>query len=341
MYKPDYVFTDLPSLGKTLRVADGIYWVRMPLPFKLDHINLWLLQDRDGWTIVDTGINTAQVKFAWESIFENYYICDSSVKKIIVTHFHPDHIGLAGWLTQRFGVPLHATITEWAFAHIQSSASLENSKDNYLSFYRAAGLDRDYDEILINRIGSYASKVSPIPQSVHRIAEGDEIDINGRIWRVIIGEGHAPEHACLYCEEQNVLISGDQILPRISPNISVGPLEPNSNPLKQFISSLDNFRAIPEETLILPSHDFPFRGLSGRLEQLLKHHQERLDETLVICTNPVSAIEIQRGLFKRKLDNHQIFFAIGEALAHAHYLLEVKKVSRKKDKQGVNRFCAL
>ena len=340
MYKPNYLNKVVPSLGETIEVAEDIFWVRMPLPFKLDHINLWLLRDGDGWTIIDTGIDTSDVRRAWESIFLDRKIGKLSIKKVIVTHFHPDHIGLAGWLTKRFSVPLCATITEWAFAHMQFSSSPKTSRNNYLSFYKKAGFEENLLEIVESRLGRYSDSVSPIPQSVIRICDGDHLEINRNAWEIIVGAGHAPEHACLYSRDLGVLISGDQILPRISPNVSVWPLEPEANPLKLFLESLEKFRRIPEETIILPSHDWPFKGLSGRLDELYEHHQERLNVTLEICSRPVSALEIQRTLFKKKLDNHQLFFAVGEALAHAHYLLDKGLVFREKGEDGVYRFCS-
>ena len=340
MYKPIYAFKGAPETGKTMEVAPGVHWLRMPLPFKLNHINLWLLKDGAGWTIIDTGIKTEEVKKAWREIFFEKKISDTCVKKIIVTHFHPDHIGLAGWLKERFCAPVYITLTEWAFSRMQFLETQESSRTSHQAFYHSIGFDSDLMKLTHKRMGRYATIVSPIPQSIVRISDGDNIEINGESWSVIIGKGHAPEQATLFNNDAKILISGDQVLPRISPNISVVPSEPEGNPLKLFLTSLDSFRSLPEDTLVLPSHDWPFLNLIERLDDLSTHHQERLDKTLEICSRSVTGMEILRGLFERELDDHQLFFAVGESLAHVNYLLSKKMLKRDTDKSGVYWFCS-
>lgn len=339
MYKPDYLFgADVPDLGATMRVAPGVYWLRMPLPFKLNHINLWLLDDGDGWTVVDTGIARDEVKDAWRALAETYFSKDKPLKRIIVTHYHPDHVGLAGWMCETFQVQLWMPLTEWTFARMFSLDTFETGRDEFVGFYRAAGFDDELTKSVNARMGRYPSVVSTIPASIIRIAEGDEIDIGGRNWRVIVGTGHAPEHACLYCAEANILISGDQVLPRISPNVGVWPQEPTANPLALFLVSLDKFQNLPEDTLVLPSHDWPFYGLLGRLDDLREHHAERLDETWAACVTPATGVDVLKALFKREFDSHQLFFAIGEALAHVHHLEGSGRVVREIDPAGVHYF---
>jgi glyoxylase-like metal-dependent hydrolase (beta-lactamase superfamily II) len=351
VYVPDYAYDAAPEAGDAVEVAKGIYWLRMPLPFKLDHINLWLLEDDDesgaGWTIVDTGIAREEVKAAWEQVFGDFFTGDKPLKRVIVTHFHPDHLGLAGWLVERFGVPLWMPREEWAWGRM---LSLDDSGDTmrpaFERFYRAAGFDEAMMADAARRPGRYAKIVSPVPGAFRRISDGDVIGIGGREWRVIVGTGHAPEHACLHCRELEVLISGDQVLPKISPNVSVWPQEPDAEPLSQYLGSLDKFRGLVPETLVLPSHNLPFRGLEGRLDDLAGHHQERLQETLAVCGNSktgpvtggVTGVEVLRQLFKRKLDTHQLFFAVGEALAHLHHLMGQGKITRRMGEDGVNVF---
>lgn len=338
----NYAYDAAPALGDTIEVAPGVHWLRMPLPFKLDHINLWLLEDNaedgDGWTIVDTGINRDEVRDAWETVFAGHFSDAKPLKRVMVTHFHPDHFGLAGWLTRRFGVPLWMPREEWAQARMLSLETGETSRDAFLRFYHAAGFDKEMMAVAKGRSGRYAKLVSRAPASFIRITDGAEIVINGRTWRSIVGTGHSPEHACLYSAELDVLISGDQVLPKITPNISVWPQEPEADPLALFLGSLDKLRGLGPDTLVLPSHKLPFHGLDGRIDELQGHHAERLGETLNICSEPVNGVEVLRQLFQRELDTHQLFFAIGEALAHLHYLMGQEKIRRRQDDNGVHEF---
>ncbi|MBT3306010.1 MAG: MBL fold metallo-hydrolase [Alphaproteobacteria bacterium] len=342
VYVPDYVYDTAPELGDTIEVAPGVHWLRMPLPFKLDHINLWLLEDKDengdGWTIVDTGINRDEVRDAWETIFAARFSDDKPLKRVIVTHFHPDHFGLAGWLTRRFGVPLWMPREEWTQARMLTLETSETSRGAFGRFYHAAGFDEEMMDAAKARSGRYARAVSRAPTSFIRIAEDDEIKINGRAWRTIVGTGHSPEHACLYSPDLDVLISGDQVLPKISPNVSVWPQEPEADPLSLFLSSLDKLRTLGPNTLVLPSHNRPFRGLDARIDDLQHHHVERLEETRGICSDPVNAVHVLRQLFKRELDTHQLFFAIGETLAHLHYLMGQGTIERRRGDDGVHLF---
>jgi glyoxylase-like metal-dependent hydrolase (beta-lactamase superfamily II) len=338
VYAPDYAYDAAPRPGGAVEVAAGVHWLCMPLPFKLDHINLWLLDDGDGWTIVDTGIAGDEVKAAWERVFETFLSAAKRLKRVIVTHFHPDHLGLAGWLVDRFEVPLWMPREEWAWGRMLSLDGGSTMRTAFDRFYRAAGFDAAMMEAAAKRPGRYARIVSTVPGAFRRIADGDVIDIGGREWRVIVGAGHSPQHACLHCPDLRVLISGDQVLPKISPNVSVWPQEPDAEPLSLYLSSLEKFRRLAPDTLVLPSHNLPFRGLEGRLDDLASHHAERLAETLSVCANSVTGVEVLRELFKRRLDTHQLFFAAGEALAHLHHLMGQGKIRRRMGDDGVYLF---
>lgn len=330
---------DIIDTGILKEVAPGIHWLRMPLPFQLNHINLWVLEDGDGWTLVDTGINRDETKDAWEGLFKGP-LSGRPVKRIIVTHFHPDHMGLAGWLTEKFDVQMWATETEWGTASRLYKDTGPEHVERARFFYHAAGFDDALMEEVDKRQNPYPRRVSTIPDSYRKISDGEIIDIGGRNWQVIVGTGHSPEHACLYCSDPNVLISGDQILPKITPNVSVFPQFPERNPLELFISSLDNFRGLDPDTLVLPSHNWPFRGLIERLDQLAHHHDERLDEVVAACVEPLCAIDVQNHLFKRELDVHQFFFAIGESLSHINYLVGRGRLNRETDANGVDQYRA-
>ncbi len=338
VFTPNYTFEGEPPLGETMSVADGVHWLRMPLPFKLNHINLWLIEDGDGWVIVDTGIKRSEVQEAWERIFQDT-MQGRPVTRVIVTHFHPDHAGLAGWLVERFDAPLLMPLTEWTFGRMLAMDGGEQTLQSYRRFYHRAGFTDEMMETVTRRLGGYGKNVAPIPAAMHRIADSDEILIGGKTWQVIVGRGHSPEHACLYCAELDVLISGDQVLPKISPNVSVWPQEPDGRPLGLFMDSLRKIdAAIPGDPLVLPSHNWPFRGLHARIADLLAHHEERLEETAAVLTEPMTGVDVLRHLFDRELDEHQTFFAIGETLAHLHMLMDRGQAIRTADAAGVDRY---
>ncbi len=320
-----------------MAIAPGIRWLRMPLPFALDHINLWLLEDGAGWTIVDTGYASAETKELWERVFAEH-LGGLPVTRVIVTHYHPDHIGLAGWLTKRWQAPLWVTEKEWLFARVMSRGDDDFAAPRR-DFARRAGLDPASIEHFGEREKSYRRGVPTVPASFQRLADGMTVEIGGREWRVIVGEGHAPELACLYCAEIGVLISSDQVLPKISPNISVQAHEPDGDPLARYLSSLAKLRvSVPPETLVLPSHNLPFFGLHARIDTLAAHHQARCGQVMAACARPRTARQMVPLLFRRPLDAHQLGFALGEALAHLHYLMHQGALDRMLCADGVNRF---
>jgi glyoxylase-like metal-dependent hydrolase (beta-lactamase superfamily II) len=328
-----------PAPGTVKEVAKGVYWLRMPLPFALDHINLWLLEDGDGWTIVDTGLASGETRALWERVFAAA-LHGRRVKRILVTHFHPDHIGLAGWLAERWDAPLWTSEKEWLWAR---SLSLDTDPAAFFSeakrFYHAAGLDEAAVASSWGGGNPYLKRVGPIPRSFHRLADGDSVGIGGRTWRVIVGCGHAPEHVCLWCPELAVFIAGDQVLPKISPNVSLWPTEPEGDPLALYLESLERIRAVvPADVLVLPSHNMPFRGLHERIGQLVEHHEERLALVESAVADPRTAADIVPVLFRRKLDAHQLGFAVGEALAHLQYLVRAGRISRRTRPDGVHEF---
>ncbi len=327
-----------PAPGEVIPIAPGVLWLRMKLPFALNHINLWLLDDGPTWTAVDTGFALPETKAAWQQIFAAE-LGGRPIGRVIVTHYHPDHIGMAGWLTEHWQAKLWTTEKEWLHAIMMSRDGNEDGARLRRDFAHGAGLDDEAATSFAERQGNYRRGVPSVPPAYHRIGEGTAIAIGGREWRVIIGEGHAPEHACLYCAETGVLIAGDQILPRISPNISVQAHEPDGDPLARYLASLDKLRRVlPAETFVLPSHNLPFHGAHTRIDELAAHHHARCGDVVAACARPHSAAELMPVLFKRALDRHQIGFALGEALAHAHYLIGQGELDRATGADGVNRF---
>ncbi|MEE8332568.1 MAG: MBL fold metallo-hydrolase [Alphaproteobacteria bacterium] len=334
--KPDYAFPR-QSHGELCEVAPGVHWVHMPLPFALNHVNLWLLDDGDGWTVVDTGYNNDDTRAHWETIFDKF-LDGRPVTRVIVTHFHPDHVSLAGWFVERFGAEIWMTYSEWMQAQLNRHGGPTADMDARIQFYRDNGMEDDGADGYVETRPDFARIIMPLPVAFHRMMEGDEIRIGGHGWRIIIGAGHSPEHAALWCADLNVLISGDQVLPRISTNVSLQCNEPDGDPLRLFLTSLEKFRPLPADVLVLPSHDRPFRGLHDRIDALGEHHEERLRAAHEACADPMTAADLIPVLFKRKLDRHQFGFAIGEALAHAQYLVTDGRLTRARDPDGLLRY---
>lgn len=328
-----------PDAGETLEIAPGILWLRMPIPFKgLDFINIYLLEDADGWTIIDTAVNTSMVRNLWEKVFDKY-LKGKPVKRVICTHFHPDHIGLAAWLTERWNITLSMSMGEWAFGRMLFLEAQPEVPEDVIEFYQRVGLsdemlqamrDRGYDGI--------RKVVYDYTSSIDRLEEGQILELAGRSWEIIVGCGHSPEHVCLYSEELNMLISGDQVLPRISPHIGVYPAEPNADPLGKFLGSIDKFRHLPKDTLVLPSHNDVFIGLHNQLDYYENHHNDRLNQLKLTCAAPKKVRELLPVLFGDKIDENNISLAMAEALSHCHYLVGTGDLVRTTGEDGVWRF---
>ncbi len=346
----DYPFAEtLPAPGTAIDVAPGIRWARMRLPFALDHINVWLLRDhsdhsdaepgRPGWTIVDTGIDDAPTRADWEQLFATA-LDGLPVLRLVVTHMHPDHIGLAHWICARWNVRLWISAADYNVARVASSASAGFGGPLSASFMAAHGM---VDPIAVREVGErksyYRGLVPALPQTYRRLLDGLDLRIGGTSWHCHVGFGHAPEHMALHDASGSVLVSGDMVLPRISTNVSVIDVEPEADPLTLYLESIERMRAIDAGVLVLPSHGRPFKGLHTRIDQLRDHHEERFAEVLKACAEaPLSAFDLVRVLFKRRLDLHQMTFAIGESIAHCHALWHVGRLRRTLCADGVFRF---
>lgn len=344
-----YPFNDaLPSEGSTLEIAPGIRWIRMGLPFALDHINLWLLRDRrkdargawvDGWTVVDCCIDSATTRAQWEQVFA-HSLDGLPILRVIVTHMHPDHIGLAHWICERWQAPLWISATDYNAARNAVYDRHGFGGEANADFYALHGMrDETFLRHVRERVSYFPTLVPALPPCFHRMQNQDLVDIGEFSWQCISGYGHAPEHIALYCQDQRLLLSGDMVLPRISTNVSVHAVEPEADSLRLFLSSLERYLELPPTTLVLPSHGKPFTGLHERIQQLQAHHEERLNDIMEASkTQPLSAADILPILFKRPLDSHQMTFAMGEALAHLHYLWHGGRLVRSLDATGIHRF---
>jgi glyoxylase-like metal-dependent hydrolase (beta-lactamase superfamily II) len=327
----------VPQPGEAIEVAPGVLWIRMGLPFALDHINLWLLADGDGWTIVDTGYGSEATRALWERHFADT-LAGRPVRNVVVTHYHPDHVGCAAYLVERTGAPFHMTAAEYLSAHAAHDDSAGFDRESTLALFARNGLDTASIPEKARKANAYLRGVASVPRHYRRMMHGERLRIGGRDWEVITVFGHAPEQATLWCESLGVLISGDQVLPRITSNVGVWGSQPDSDPLSLFLDSLGRYAHLPADALVLPSHDRVFRGLHPRIAQLHEHHERRLERLLEGCAKPITAYEAIPLLFKRALDEHQMRFAMGEAIAHLHYLEKAGRIRRESPTSEIVRF---
>ena len=335
-YQPDYPFPRLED-GQTLEVADGVHWIRMPLPFALDHINLWLLADGDGWTVIDTGYNSAATRDIWKRALGEI-AGGGAPARVICSHFHPDHMGLAGWFAAEFGASLWMTYSEWLQAHLARSRQLTHDFERWDEFFVENGASAQKTDGFRTFLSRLDEPWYSIPQTVRRIRDGEDIPIGDHTWRVITGGGHTHEHASLWCAGRDILISGDQILPRITSNISLWYTEPEGDPLGDYLESFAKFGAISDRTLVLPSHGYPFRGIHGRIGELRDHHEARLETALAVCAEPRTADEVIPFLFDRDIGPDDYSFAIGETLAHLNRLVSAGRLERRRSADGLIRY---
>lgn len=309
-----------PETGELIEIGPGVGWARLPVPGALKHINIWVLEDEGGVAIVDTGLDIPQSREAWDALFAGP-LAGLTVTRVICTHFHPDHLGLAGWLTERFAVPLWMTRGEWLFARMLVADVREAPPAEAIAWWRSAGWSEERIEAEAARgWGRFARMVSPVPVSFVRVQDGERLRLGTRTWRVVMGSGHSPEHACLVDDEAGLIIAGDQVLPRITSNVSLSLSEPEADPLGEWLDSIARLKQLPESLLVLPSHGEPFTGLHARLDALDHGHRDRLDALHAQLDEPRRAVDCFGILFRRQIDDSILGLATGEALAHLRHL---------------------
>jgi glyoxylase-like metal-dependent hydrolase (beta-lactamase superfamily II) len=328
--------TPEPGSGEALEVAPGVLWLRMPLFGALGFINVWALADGEGWAIVDTGLQTHDTAQAWRKAFAGV-LGGKPITRVICTHLHPDHVGLAGWMTRKFACRLWMTRLEYFQCRMLVADTGREAPEDGIRFFRAAGWDEEAIENYKAKFGGFGKAIYQLPDSYRRLSDGDAFEVGGHEWRVVTGNGHSPEHACLWCPELNLLISGDQVLPRISSNVSVFPTEPDADPLSDWLTSLAKLKAaIPDEVLVLPAHNDPFHGLHARLDHLTAGHERslmRLEKQL--ATEPKRAVDVFGALFARTIGPELAGMATGESLAHINCLIHRGLAVREVDDDGV------
>jgi glyoxylase-like metal-dependent hydrolase (beta-lactamase superfamily II) len=337
MVRPiEFPFAAPPQPLELIEVAKGIFWLRLPLPFRLDHVNLYLVEDVEGYALIDTGIDNPTSRALWDALFEGP-LRDKPLTRIVATHCHPDHIGLAGWLCERFGLPLLASQTEYLVALTIRLDPAALNAEPYRTFYHSHGLSEAHTKLLLSGGLYYLRMVSALPRTFRRVIAGETLRIGGRDFSVMTGGGHSPEQVMLYCAAENVLLCADQALAKITPNISVEAMDPDGDPLGIYLRSLESLKqGLPEDVLVLPGHNLPFTGLQTRVAELAAHHRSRCDAILGACAEgPRSVADLVPVVFRRVIDDpHQMGFAFSEALAHANYLVRRDRLRVVKTANG-------
>lgn len=335
-----YPFEQGPKPGEAVDIAPGVKWMRMPLGGALAFINVWALKDGEGWAIVDTGMQTPETTRAWRDVFAKV-LGGAPVTRVLITHMHPDHIGMAGWITRKFDCRMWITRLEYLMCRMLAADTGREAPEDGLRFYQSAGWDQETIDNYKARFGGFGKAMHALPDSYRRLVDGEAIAIGDHTWRVVVGNGHSPEHACLYCPELKLLISGDQVLPKISSNVSVFPTEPDGDPLTDWLTSLARIRSrVPDDVLVLPAHNDPFHGLHTRLEHLIGGHERALSRLEKLIAEPKRSVDVFGVLFKRRITPDLIGMATGESLAHLNCLLTRGLAVREPDANGVDWYRA-
>ena len=333
-----YPLDSTPEAGGWQHIDDDLVWLRMPLPMSLDHINLWLVRDGDGWATIDTGMRLPESKNVWRAVNESL-LGGRGLTRVLVTHMHPDHVGLAGWLCEEFDVRLWMPRLEYFLCRILCADTGRAAPTDGVAFYRAAGLDDAHLERYQQLFGQFGRVVHHMPDAYMRLEQGQTLDMAGHTFEVLVGNGHSPEHACLFDRKRNLIVSGDQILPTISSNVSVWPTEPDANPLADWLDSCRRLReCLPADVLVLPAHGRPFRGAHERLTQLIDEHETGLSKVLDALAAPKCAVDLFGELFRSAVNDGNRTMATGETVAHINYLLARDEIELAEVRDGARYY---
>jgi glyoxylase-like metal-dependent hydrolase (beta-lactamase superfamily II) len=337
-----YPFDAPPKPGEAPLVAPGIRWLRLPLPYRLDHVNIYLLENGDGWTALDTGLGTDDCRQAWDVALTGP-LAEQPLKSLIVSHFHPDHVGLAGWLCQRFGLKMAMPRPEYLHSAMIQYAPADHGETVFRPFYQRHGLSPEATEIVLSRGHEYLRRTTGVPPSYLRIRHGDSLKVGERSFQVLTGGGHSLEQAMLHLPEERIFLAADQVIARISPNVSVHPMEPDLDALGIYLASLRAIReTVANDVLVLPGHGLPFYGLHDRIAELIEHHTARCGDIARACLErALTVAEIVPHVFTRELDAHQTGFAFGEVLAHVNHMLGRGELRLETDAGGIDRYRAV
>lgn len=322
-----FPFAEPPAPHEMREVAPGIFWARIPLPFQLNHVNVYLIRDGEGWAIVDTGTANDDTRAAWEALLSGP-LAGQQITKVIITHFHPDHIGLAGWLCNRCDAPLLTSQTSYLSCRNLSLDPGALEAQSYRDFYQQHGMSPETAALVSTQGHAYLRMVMPLPPTFKRLVAGDHLILGERRFNVLSGDGHAAEQIMLFSPEDRIFLAADQVMVKISPNISVWAVEPDGDPLGLYLRSLEALMAnLPEDTLVLPGHQLPFIGLHQRCRELISHHHQRCALIAQACrVAPMSVADLVPVLFRRPLDPHQLGFAFSETHAHVNRMVEAGEI---------------
>jgi glyoxylase-like metal-dependent hydrolase (beta-lactamase superfamily II) len=321
--------------GTGVVIAPGVLWLRMPLLGSLRWINVWALEEPNGWTLVDTGLNSPETRQAWAATFIGP-MAGRPATRVLATHMHPDHCGLAGWIAERFKVSLWMSQLEYLTCRVMSADTGRVPPQAGVDFYRAAGWDAPALDAYQEKFGAFGRMIHPLPDAYRRLHDGQLLQIGDHEWSIVIGSGHSPEHVCLYCPKLRLFISGDQVLPKITSNVSVFPTEPEADPLSDWLSSLAKLKErVPDDVLVLPAHNSPFLGLHARCDQLIQFHVDSLERLEALLAEPRRVTDVFAALFSRPITREVLFLATGEALAHLNHLSRTGRATSTLDAAGV------
>jgi len=324
-----------PPAGTLVPVAPGIDWWSLPVPGPLRQVNGYLLDDGEALVAVDTGFRSDAAPAHWRAV-----LGDRRVGRVILTHHHPDHSGMAGWLAAAHDAPIAASAIEWLTLRRLVAEARPAVPPELPVFWRSAGWSAgEVAHAAAQGWDRFAALVTPLPFAYRRLDEGDTLAIGGQCWRVWIGQGHSPAHVCLLDEKRGLLIAGDQLLPRISSNVSLSAGEPAADPLGKWLASLARLRTLPADLTVLPGHGAPFCGLHPRIDAIVAEHRERLDALHALLAEPRSARDCFSALFRRAIGPDALWLATGEALAHLRRL-EVEGRAIRVEADGVWRWSA-
>ncbi|MBR0701956.1 MBL fold metallo-hydrolase [Bradyrhizobium diazoefficiens] len=329
-----------PPFGTPREIVPGIVWLRLPLPQLFDHVNVYLFEERDGWALWDTGVDGVCCRDHWEAIFDAF-LGGRGPTRIIGSHFHPDHVGLAGWFHDRFAMPFYMTMGDYLLARALQAEPVAAATAAERAHYRRMGFSTEETAEIPSRASDFQRHMSILPGGFSRLVAGQQLELAGRTWQVLTVGGHAPEMVLLWCPSDRLLLSSDQILPYLVPGVSVNAIEPNADSLGVYLDTLATLREqLPDDVLVLPSHYSPFRGLHGRIDEIERHHDKRMDFLVRRCENSdgLSSADLAKTLFRRKLDPTRLSYAAEGVLAYLHRLVRTGRLTTACDSNGVVRF---